>query len=175
MDMEDAKLIISILAVVFTILNFVYARVAVQHQLTERLAHLESFRKDVDERRRDRDKDIEQIWKVLDELREVIPKVDLFWDIIREHVPKMLLHPDEEARDILLIKLSNNTIKHDEAIDLKALLENELEHLKQNKEVMDADPHAALLPFALWALEEKLRRTGKDLPPTVKVKLEDEH
>jgi len=60
-------------------------------------------------------------------------KVELFWEFVRSEFPKLLVHHGEPMRDELLMKLQNNTIRHREGIDLKAMLENEYEHLEDKK------------------------------------------
>lgn len=64
----------------------------------------------------------------IDELLQLIPKVGLFWDIVRVEFPKMLMHPTEQQRDLLLAKMSDDTITLDEAVELLAILSVEYEH-----------------------------------------------
>lgn len=160
MNLQEIAPLTGIASFVVATLSFAHTQFQVRATLVKDIATLGERIDAIDKR-------VEAIEDVINELRETLPKVELFWDIIREQVPKMLLHPDDYKRDVLLMKLSNNTIKHDEAIDLKAILENDLEHYKQNREVMQADPLATLVPFALWALEVKLKQTD----PTVVVRL----
>lgn len=77
--------------------------------------------------------DYDDLKKFIDELRSAMPKIDLFWQFVREQFPKMLLHPDEPERDVLLIKLTKNTLNSDEEVELEAILENEFEHMHDKK------------------------------------------
>lgn len=156
MDVESAKLIISITAVVFALLNFVYARFQVQSGLNNRLSKLESSYEHALNSIAQLKTDTEGLVDFTNVLRPQIPKIDLFWDFVRAEFPKMMLHHNDTGRDELLMKLSSNTISRSEALNLKAILENEFEHMT------DRTSTDALINRWTWfANEQVLKEEGR--------------
>lgn len=146
---------ISAVSVVIALINFAYTRFNVQSSLNREVGELNKTITALNDTSIRIQVQIDNILLFHNELHELVPKINLFWDIIREHVPKMLIHSGEAYRDTLLMKLSNDTINYQEAIDLQAMLLSDIEHYKRDEVV---DPMASLTPLALWALAEKIRR-----------------
>lgn len=166
--MEDAidllkvlGFLVSALVLILNIANFLYARfgentkvttaiatIKTEHDAlqkdfellsTETLKELElSIRNHIRENHIELIRRLAIVEQISSSWAETKPKIDLFWEFVRENFPKMLLKHGEPMRDELLMKLANNTIKHLEGIDLKAMLENEYEHLddKRSTEAM---------------------------------------
>ena len=64
---------------------------------------------------------------VLERLKALETKTDLFWGIVQANIPKLLHSPHTPVEDALLDKLRDDTINRIELLDLRHLLQCDLD------------------------------------------------
>lgn len=146
----DAKDLAPWIAIFIAICTFVYNFFIQNKQQNDRFTTVETIVNDLKS-----DFDIQA--KFINELHEAIPKIDLFWSFVQTQFPKMLLHDDTPERDILLIKMSNNTLTKAEALTLEAMLETDYVHLASKR-----DSEALINRWTLLSLKQILLKFTSD-------------
>jgi len=64
---------------------------------------------------------------VLERLKALETKTDLFWGVVQANIPKLLRSPHTPVEDALLDKLRDDTINRIELLDLRHLLQCDLD------------------------------------------------
>lgn len=146
----DAKELAPYMAIFIAICTFIYNFFIQTKQQNDRFTKVETI---VNELKSDFDTQK----KFISELHEAMPKIDLFWSFVQTQFPKMLLHDDTPERDILLIKMSNNTLTKAEALTLEAMLETDYVHLASKR-----DSEALINRWTLLSLKQLLLRFNTD-------------
>jgi hypothetical protein len=140
---EELKIIIPVVAVIISLLGLLHNQNQVKIKLDERVADLEADVKALEANYRDLKADTERdLQRTHTELKERLiviesntrsvpvleEKMKIFWGLVEQHIPTMLMHPDSNERDLLISKAKSGTITRDEAATLKAMLEVEMHH-----------------------------------------------
>lgn len=92
--------------------------------------------------------------KILERLKSVEIKSDLFWGLVEKELPKILHSPHTPVFDALLEKMESSNLTNDEKIELKQLLKDEVYH-------MNPDYGKRLVAVLLLARLEQQLVTGK--------------
>lgn len=143
--MEDIKLVVTLVGLIVAVASFLIARHKDKEALIERIVKIEGRAYDLGEKlevsTEHTEQHIQDVEKELirrlvlveantSNIPGLVTKVDLFWGLVEEAMPRMLMKHDDMGRDVLLAKMENKTLTPEEAVQLKAMLEVDLVHME---------------------------------------------